>query len=32
MKKQTIQILKIKDGKSLPAEDEVALEKHFSVK
>ena len=32
MKKQTIQILKIKDGKSLPAEDEVALEKHISVK
>ena len=32
MTKQTVQILKIKNGEILPAEDEVAMERHLSVK
>lgn len=32
MKKETVEILKIKNGNCFLTEDEVALEKHFSVK
>ena len=32
MKKQTVQILKIKNGEIFPTEDEVAVERHLSVK